>query len=109
MNLFYFNQVKDSYEASNLNEYRFYVFSGTENNIEIQASSAELLKSKEYKHIFLIFIISQQFEDFSKRYTVRCYISHINETHYAIEIQGKIDKDIGSHIFSQNRIHIRSS
>ena len=78
MNLFYLNQVKDSYEASNLNEYRFYVFSGTENNMKIQASSAELLKSKEYKHIFPI-KTRQQFEDFRQWYTVRCYISHINE------------------------------
>ena len=88
MNLFYFNQVKDSYEASNLNEYEFYTYM---HYIEIQASSAELLKSIEYKHIFPI-KTRQKFEDFSQWYTVRCYISHINE------IQGKIAKDIGSHI-----------
>ena len=104
MNLFYFYQVKDPYEASNLSEYGFYTFSGTENYMEIQASSAELLKSKEYKHIFPIFKTRQQFEDFSQWYTVRCYISHINETHYPNEIQGKIAKDIGSHILLKSEI-----
>ena len=66
MNLFYLYQVKDLYETSNWSEYGFYTFSETENNMENQASSAELLKLKEYKHIFPIFKTRQQFEDFSQ-------------------------------------------
>ena len=66
MNLFYFYQVKDPYEASNLSEYGFYSFCSTENYMEIKSKSPEFIKEKEYKHVFPIFKSKKQFEDFSQ-------------------------------------------